>query len=250
MTCSPKVDFIKFDVKTATASAFVPKLSKDTTVACSIAKKAFNGQYELQKFTLKVIAPLRSVCKLDPRIANASMKPGTSGSYMIAVSKTAGASIVDIAKQCPGDRFYMACNPKSTHFKFDEKTGKASATAPKSNTAMKTQCTFTKKSVGGESEVKTITVVFEAIPKSKCMLSVAAIPSLKAGSTGSIYTVKTVSSKPMTVPDTQKYCPGDKFSYYCDPKTTWAKYDTKTGKASIAVPKDAKNMKMTCVFMK
>jgi len=133
---------------------------------------------------------------------------------------------------------------------FDPKTGKASVKAPKTMKDLYVTCKVNKTALEGEVENKILSLTVTAPIPSACMLDVSTIPqTIKAGTTGTIFTVKTVL-KPTTVPDTAKYCPGDKFSFSCNPAASWATYDDKLGKATFAVPKDAKAIKMTCNFEK
>jgi len=47
--------------------------------------------------------------------------------------------VQDIAKQCPKDEFFMKCDPKD-FTKYDEKTGKGTATAPKNTKTTYVNC--------------------------------------------------------------------------------------------------------------
>lgn len=50
---------------------------------------------------------------------------------MAVLARSTRTIVPDLAKYCPGDRFYMSCSPKVDYMKYDVKTGKASAFAPK-----------------------------------------------------------------------------------------------------------------------
>lgn len=67
----------------------------------------------------------------------------------IATATAKAMDVKDIAKQCPGDKFSMVCSdPNATYMKYDEKTGLASATAPKLiNEGAVNTCTFIQTSV-------------------------------------------------------------------------------------------------------
>jgi len=53
--------------------------------------------------------------------------------------------------------------------KYDEKTGQASAIAPKMSPQQQTKCQFVKKALNGESETKEIMLTFAA-PESVCKI--------------------------------------------------------------------------------
>jgi len=126
---------------------------------------------------ITILAVPKSLCRLNPTIADSTMKPGAAGSIGVAVLARSTRTIVpDLAKYCPGDRFYMDCSPKADFMKYDEKTGKASIVAPKLDKDIGIQCTVTKKALNGDSEKKSFKITILGMPKSLCMINDQAIP--------------------------------------------------------------------------
>jgi hypothetical protein len=185
MDCNHKVDYIKFDVQSGMLSGYAPKLDKVTITACQIIKKALNGEYEKRDIKLTVLPP-PSVCAINPKMTSFEMKAGTYEEMGAVVSAQKATTVVtDIARQCPGDRFYVSCNPKVDFINFDEKTGKASAKAPMLRDTKTTSCVMTKKAANGQSEVRDFKVTFLAVPKSLCKINpLVADVTMKAGTNG------------------------------------------------------------------
>jgi hypothetical protein len=85
----------------------------------------------------------KSVCKINPELKSVEMKGGDVASVAVAVTNQMTSTgkinfVTDIPKQCPGDKFYIECDPKDSSMKFDPQSGKASAVAPRSKTVLVT----------------------------------------------------------------------------------------------------------------
>lgn len=112
----------------------------------------------------------KSLCKINPELKNVEMKAGDNASVAVATTVKEVAAgklnfVTDIAKQCPGDRFYVDCTPAHSSMKFDPQSGKASAVAPSSKTALVTSCKITKKNADGTHEEKSYKIMVAADPK-------------------------------------------------------------------------------------
>jgi hypothetical protein len=124
------------------------------------------------------------------------MKSGTNGS--VGGLKTVAAphhTVRDTYKQCPGDKFTFACDPKNTFTSFDIKTGVASIKAPRSNVDIAMSCKLTKYALNKQVETKYFKFKILAMPKSQCKINVAQIlKSMKAGDKGAVSIAMTMGS--------------------------------------------------------
>lgn len=74
-------------------------LKEEMTTACTFTKKALNGQHEARDVKLTVLAVPKSLCKINPVIADSSMKPEQAGVVGVAVLANDTKKVVeDIAK--------------------------------------------------------------------------------------------------------------------------------------------------------
>jgi hypothetical protein len=80
----------------------------------------------------------QSVCRINPELKSVELKGGSAGSVQVASLMAVAATgapknvvVTDIAAQCAGDEFKLACKPQPAWAKYDSKTGKASVDAPK-----------------------------------------------------------------------------------------------------------------------
>jgi hypothetical protein len=113
------------------------------------------------------------------------MKANESGTMGVAMTHTK-KDVVDIAKQCPGDKFYMDCNPKTGFFIFNDRTGAASVKVPVLKATIGVACKLTKKALNGDVEMKDIKYTFIGIPPSVCKIDPRIVSAtMKHDTTGS-----------------------------------------------------------------
>lgn len=158
-------DFMKYDAKTGKASAKAPMAKVTMVTKCKIVKKSMDGKVELKEFKLTILPIPKSVCMINKGIADHTMKSGAKAEGIIAqLLATPDAKIDSIHKQCPGDRFYVKCLPDMPWMKYVETTGMGYIEAPMLKTKTTIECTYTKKALNGESEVKAVKITVEAAP--------------------------------------------------------------------------------------
>jgi len=104
--------------------------TKKSVTDCYNAVKAKGGKFFI--FGIRGSQGNKSGrCYLERTSASSCKEGWERDSYNFYAISTAPVAVRDLVKQCPGDKFYMSCNPRSYYIKFDYRTAIVSAYAPK-----------------------------------------------------------------------------------------------------------------------
>jgi len=99
----------------------------------------------------------------------------------VAAGAPKNVVVTDIAAQCAGDEFKLACKPQPTWVKYDSKTGKASAIAPKLAAVAELACTVEKITAGKVVDKRVFKVIVHADKKPNCPVAKCVAHKPKAG---------------------------------------------------------------------
>jgi len=119
MTCEPAAlaSIASYDMATGTATITAPKSTTDTLVKCKIMKtNNAEGTDKTHEFeiSIKATATVESKCTImDMEMFPKTIASGFEGEMTLAwtkdVAAAKGEAVVELARQCPGDRYYMEC---------------------------------------------------------------------------------------------------------------------------------------------